>query len=102
MDSNLGWARVDRGQLQQIVLNLAGNARDAMPQGGRLRIEAMNISVTRGTTKPQPYLKLGEYVALIVRDTGLGMDVVTRARIFEPFFTTKEKGKGTGLGLATV
>jgi two-component system cell cycle sensor histidine kinase/response regulator CckA len=99
---NLGWVKVDRGQLQQIVLNLAGNARDAMPKGGRLRIEAINVSVKRGSPKPQPYLKLGEYVAIVVRDTGVGMDKVTRARIFEPFFTTKEKGKGTGLGLATV
>lgn len=102
LDPNLGWVKVDRGQLQQIVLNLAGNARDTMPQGGRLRIEAINVSVKRGALKPRPFLKLGEYVALVVRNTGLGMDAVTRARIFEPFFTTKEKGKGTGLGLATV
>jgi two-component system, cell cycle sensor histidine kinase and response regulator CckA len=101
-DPNLGWVKVDRGQLEQIVLNLAGNARDAMPRGGRLSIETSNISVTRGSAQPQPFLKLGEYVALLVRDSGHGMDPETRARIFEPFFTTKEKGKGTGFGLATV
>jgi signal transduction histidine kinase len=102
LDPNLGWVKVDRGQLQQIVLNLTGNARDAMPQGGRLGIETRNVSVTRGSAKPQAFLTPGEYVAIVVRDSGHGMDGETRARIFEPFFTTKEKGKGTGLGLATV
>lgn len=101
-DPNLGWVKVDRGQLQQIVLNLAGNARDAMPQGGHLCIETLNISVTDGAAKPQAFLAPGEYVAMVVRDSGHGMDAKTRARIFEPFFSTKEKGKGTGLGLATV
>lgn len=102
MDSNLGWTKVDPGKLQQIVLNLAGNARDAMPQGGRLRLATLNVSVSRETPAAQPFVSLGEYVALIVKDTGIGMDSETQAHVFEPFFTTKEKGKGTGLGLATV
>ena len=102
MDSNLGWTKVDPGKLQQIVLNLAGNARDAMPQGGRLRLETFNVSVKAQTPCAQPFVAPGEYVALLVRDTGTGMDEETLSRVFEPFFTTKEKGKGTGLGLATV
>jgi two-component system cell cycle sensor histidine kinase/response regulator CckA len=102
MDPNLGWTKVDPGKLQQIVLNLAGNARDAMPQGGRLRLETLNVSVNSRTPMVPPFVAHGEYVALRVRDTGIGMDPETRARVFEPFFTTKEKGKGTGLGLATV
>jgi len=102
LEPNLGYVKVDRGQLQQIILNLAGNARDAMPQGGRLSIETTNISIAKGSAKPQSFLPPGGYAAIIVRDSGHGMDSKTRARIFEPFFTTKEKGKGTGLGLATV
>jgi len=102
MDSNLGWARVDPGKLQQIVMNLAGNARDAMPQGGCLRLETFNVSVNSGSQAMPPYIAPGEYVSLLVRDTGSGMDQETRTRVFEPFFTTKEIGKGTGLGLATV
>jgi CheY-like chemotaxis protein len=100
-DPELGWVRVDRGQLQQIILNLAGNARDAMPQGGRLHIETRDITVG-GPARPQAFIAPGHYVATVVRDSGQGMDAETRARIFEPFFTTKELGKGTGLGLATV
>jgi len=102
VDPELGWTKVDPGQLQQIVLNLAGNARDAMPKGGRLRVETLNISIQGRAQKPQPFIEPGEYVGLIVQDTGTGIDEQARGRIFEPFFTTKEKGKGTGLGLATV
>ena len=102
MDANLGWTKVDPGKLQQIVLNLAGNARDAMPQGGRLRLQTLNVTVGKKSDRMPSYIAPGEYVALRVCDTGDGMDHETRARVFEPFFTTKEKGKGTGLGLATV
>ncbi|HET6144352.1 MAG TPA: ATP-binding protein [Candidatus Acidoferrales bacterium] len=102
MDENLGWTKVDPGKLQQIVLNLAGNARDAMPQGGRLLLETRNVSVPRKGRAFPSYIVPGEYVALRVCDAGGGMDSETRARVFEPFFTTKEQGKGTGLGLATV
>src|SRR5207253_6981740 len=86
----VGAVKADRGQLEQVIVNLALNARDAMPGGGRL-----TISCTRGEVA-------GESVALEVADTGIGFDDETRQRLFEPFFTTKEAGKGTGLGLATV
>jgi len=92
----------DEGQLSQVVMNLAVNARDAMPSGGTLAITTGNIDVTDRLAARQRGLPRGEYVVLTMRDTGTGMDRSTQERIFEPFFTTKEQGKGTGLGLSTV
>ena len=102
LDRHLGAVKADPGQIEQVLMNLAVNARDAMPRGGKLTIETRNASLDELYAREHATVKAGNYALVAVSDTGIGMDPLTCTKVFEPFFTTKEQGKGTGLGLSTV
>jgi two-component system, cell cycle sensor histidine kinase and response regulator CckA len=102
LDPALGCVKADQSQIEQVIINLAVNARDAMTHGGKLMIETANVDLDEEFASRHANQRAGSYVLLTIADTGIGMDVETQSHIFEPFFTTKEIGKGTGLGLATV
>ena len=102
LEPELGAVKADPRQLEQVVMNLVANARDAMPDGGRVTVETANDRVTEGDPRASPDLPPGPYVVVTVRDTGTGIDPEIQGKIFDPFFTTKEPGRGTGLGLSTV
>jgi two-component system cell cycle sensor histidine kinase/response regulator CckA len=101
LSPDAGRTRADAGQLEQVIMNLVVNAKDAMPEGGKITVQSSEVTV-RQNFREHRFIQPGRYVVLSVSDTGHGMDKETQSRIFEPFFTTKEKGKGTGLGLSTV
>src|SRR5229473_1769673 len=102
LEPALGNVRADQSQIEQVIMNLAVNARDAMPSGGKLQIQTANVELDHAYTRDHPGSKAGSYVMLAIADSGTGMNPETIAHIFEPFFTTKALGEGTGLGLATV